>query len=312
MKILKTLVKISAFLTGILAIAGEVIFYLMSHRKGSVDFLWSGEEPEKNRKIRLKRESDLEWLKSQDMENYYITSEDGLKLHASLLKADKPSDKYVLAIHGYRCYGLKEFDSISRFYHEQGVNVFMIDHRASGQSEGTYITYGAKESRDCILWLGFMIKTFGQDIKILLHGCSMGSATTMLLLGMNLPDNVKFAVTDCGYASLKSQLYHNFCQYKMPAGLCYFLYKFFAKIHGDFDADSITPVLSLESCKIPVIFVHGMEDGFVPFNMVYAVYDACPNENKKLIKVQEAEHVQSFQYSQEYKDSIIEYIKKFM
>lgn len=304
----KIIISIFIAIGAILGIAGEVIFFLMSHRKGNVDFLWSGEESDKNRKIRLKREEDLAWLESQPMENYYINSSDGLKLHASLLKATIPTNKYVFAVHGYRCYGHKEFDSISRFYHEEGINVFMIDHRASGESEGTYITYGAKESEDCILWLNYMVETFGDDIEILLHGCSMGSATVMMLCGMQLPKNVKFAVSDCGYSSLKGQLLHNFTQYKMPRNICYALYKFFGKVQGKFDADSIQPVLSLEKCEIPMIFVHGKEDGFVPFDMVYANFDACASEDKTLITVDEAEHVQSFQYSNEYKDTIKKYI----
>ena len=312
MKAFKIITALVLVLAGLMAVCGEVIFFLMSHRKGNVDFLWSGEESEKNRKVRLKREADLEWLNSQPKDDYYITSDDGLKLHASLLKALTPTDRYVLCIHGYRCTGLKEFDSISRFYHEQGLNVFMIDHRASGSSEGKYITYGAKESLDCLKWLSFMRDTFGSDIKISLHGCSMGSATVMMLLGMDLPSNVKFAVSDCGYSSLKGQLTHNFTQYKMPVKLCYGLYKFFAKLHAGFNADDVCPVISLEKCKIPAIFIHGMEDGFVPFDMVYANYDACACPDKKLITVDEAEHVQSFQYSSEYKEAIRDYISKYM
>lgn len=312
MKLLKILLGIAIFIAGLLTIAGEVIFFIMSNRKGNVDFLWDGEESEHNKAIRLNREKDRKWLKSQPLKEFSITSDDGLKLCATMLPADIPTNRYILAIHGYRATGHNEFDSIARFYHEQGINVFMIDHRASGKSEGKYITYGAKESEDCMKWLSFMIDTFGKDIKIALHGCSMGSATTMMLLGKELPSNVVFAVSDCGYSSLKAQLYHNFHQNKMPADLCYFLYKLFGKIHGKFDADSIQPVISLEKCKIPVIFAHGKEDAFVPFNMVYANYDACPVKDKVLIPVDGAEHVQAFQCSDEIQKNIIEYVNKFM
>lgn len=289
----------------------KTLLYLMSDRNGNVDFLFSGEESEHNRTIRLKREEDYYWLINQPLEHYYMTSRDGLKLHASLLRANSPSDKYVLAVHGYRCNGNKEFDSISRFYLEHGINVFMIDHRASGESEGRYITYGAKESEDCMDWLNFMLSNFGSDISIILHGCSMGSATVMLLTGNVLPDNVKFAVSDCGYSTLKGQLYHNFSQYKMIPKLFYPLYRQAAILQADFDPDEVKPIEAVSKCLVPMIFAHGKNDDFVPFEMVLANFDACSSPDKELFTVDGAEHVQSFQMSEEFKDAIVKYINKY-
>ena len=316
MKQSKTLFKIVAgcllAVTAIFTFVGEVIFFLLSNRKGNVDFLWEGEESEHDKKIRKNREKDLAWLKGQELEEHSITSADGLRLNATLLRAKKPSNKYVLAIHGYRATGHKEFDSISRFWRKQGVNVFMIDHRASGESEGKYITYGAKEAEDCLLWLDYMNRTFGKDITIALHGCSMGSATVMLLLGKKLPHNVVFAVSDCGYSSLKGQLYHNFDGNNMPKEVCYQLYRFFALLHAGFDADKVTPQKSLKKCTIPVIFAHGKADDFVPFKMVYDNYASCPVSDKQLITVDGAGHVQAFQCSDELKNAIKDYINKYM
>ena len=309
---LSKLVAGTAGLATVGTIGAEVVLYLLSNRNGNVDFLWSGEESEHNKLIRLRREDDYYWLLSQELDHYYITSRDGLKLHASLLKSKEPSDRYIFAVHGYRCNGNKEFDSIARFYHENNINVFMIDHRASGESEGKYITYGAKESEDCMDWLAFMISEFGSDIKIALHGCSMGSATVMLLTGNVLPANVKCAVADCGYSSLKDQLYHNFRQNKMLPQIFYPLYRKVAMLQADFDPDTVTPLQSVERCQIPIIFAHGKSDDFVPYKMVLALNDACSSPDKKLFCVEGAEHVQSFQLSSEFKTAIIENINKYM
>lgn len=307
-KIISSIVGISA----LSAISSSIVFYLLSDRRGNVDFLWNGEESEHNKNIRLKREADHEWLCSNELTDYYITSRDGLKLHASLLKAEKPTNKYIFAVHGYRCYGTKEFDSIAKFYHEHGINVFMIDHRASGTSEGKYITYGAKETLDCIDWLAYMLLTFGPDISIGLHGCSMGSATVMMMTGNVLPSNVKFAVADCGYSSLRDQLYHNFRQYKMPPALFYPLYRNMAITKAGFDPNSVSPISSVEKCTLPIIFAHGLNDDFVPHQMVYALYDACASSDKKLFTVDGAEHVQSFQLSDDFKNSIAEFLDKYL
>lgn len=314
MKLIKGLVKGSVVTAGLSAGGAYVLFYLLSHKNGNVDFVLDDNCPQndESKEITARRDADYEWLNSQPLEHFYITSDDGLKLHASLLKTDKPSDKYILAAHGYRCHGTKEFDSIARFYHENGINVFMVDHRASGDSEGKYITYGAKEHEDCLKWLDFMTLTFGRDIKIALHGCSMGSATVMLLCGCDLPSNVKFAVSDCGYSTLKEQLYYNFKQYKLPADICYPLYRQSAKMIANFDPDKVNPVKSLENSVIPMIFAHGDVDKFVPYEMGVKNYEACASEDKVFISVKDAEHVEAFQRGDELKNTIKEYIKKYM
>lgn len=314
LRFFKGLLKGSVLAAGAGAGSAYVLFYLLSHKNGNVDFVLSDDRPEteENAVIRIRRENDYEWLTSQSLEHFHITSDDGLKLHACLLPASKPSDKYVLAVHGYRCFGTKEFDSIARFYHENDVNVFMIDHRASGESEGKYITYGAKEHEDCLKWIDFMLLTFGRNIKISLHGCSMGSATVMMMLGCNLPENVKFAVSDCGYSTLKEQLYFNFKQYKLPADICYPLYCQAAKLVARFDPDEVCPIKSLENSTIPVIFAHGEADNFVPYEMGPRNYEACTSEQKVFISVPDAEHVQAFQRSDEQKNMILQYIKKYM
>ena len=38
--------------------------------------------------------------------------------------------------------------------------------------------------------------------KIVLHGVSMGAATTMMTTGEDLPENVVLAIEDCGFTSV--------------------------------------------------------------------------------------------------------------
>ena len=300
---------------GVSLAAGEVIAYLLSHRKADLDFIFHDSTKELNEfetKLKEDRRADREWVQSLEPLEYSIVSDDGHKLYGYLLKAEKPTDKYVFCIHGYRATGIIEYDSIIRFYHELGLNVFYIDQRACGKSEGTYITYGGKEMRDCLVWLDFMLCSFGRDIKIALHGVSLGSATTMLLLGSDLPENVKFATCDCGYASVKGQLMHNFKQYKMPAKLSYLLYRIVCIMQLGYDPEKTSPVNAVERCNIPVIFAHGEADDFVPYGMVYAVYDACASKNKTLISVPGAEHARAFFVNDDLKNAIKKYIGKYM
>ncbi len=293
----------------------ELVLYILSNRNSDTDIidrLAAGEPSELDNAIAKVRDEDYEWLTSQDLKHYYITSDDGLKLHASFLPSKTLSDKYVLGIHGYRCYGTKEFDSISRFYHEKGFNCFLIDQRAHGESEGKYITFGLKESEDCMNWLKFMRKEFGEDIEVILHGVSMGAATVMLMSGRMLPNNVVFAVADCGYSTLKEQLLHNFSGSNLPAPAAYFMYKTAAKLQAGFDPDECNPIEGVEKSNIPILFAHGDADEFVPFDMVYANYEACPSPVKKLVTVKGAKHAQAFQVDDQLKNAILDMADRLM
>ena len=303
---------------GFMALSAEVITYLLSHRKANMDWLFKDDKKKGDNTasdgaedaLANKRLEDRKWLLMQGLSYYTITSNDGLKLTGYLLRADEATDKYVFCIHGYRNRGINEYDSISRFYHDLGFNVFIIDQRSCGESEGTYITYGARESEDCMLWLDFMLSEFGNDIKIILHGVSLGSATVMMMCGRTLPENVAFAVCDCGYATLKSQLDHNFCDYKLPAELSYEMFRLTSRIQAGYDPDKVSPVAAMERCEIPVIFAHGEADDFVPYHMVYAVYDACAAKRKKLITVPGAAHARAFFTGSALKDEIAAWVSE--
>ncbi|MBQ7564082.1 MAG: alpha/beta hydrolase [Lachnospiraceae bacterium] len=293
--------------------ASEGLLYLLSHKSAELSGLVpinGSDEREIDRDILKKRSDARKWVTLQELSHYHITSDDGLRLHAALLPAKHPSKRYAFCIHGFHCSGIREFDTIARFYYEHDINCFMIDQRSHGDSEGTYITYGVKESDDCIKWLKFMRKEFGDDIEIILHGVSMGAATVMLMSGKMLPNNVVFAVSDCGYSTLKDQLYHNFEQRHIPASAAYRLYRTAAKLHADFDPDECNPIEGVEKSNIPIIFAHGERDDFVPFDMVYANFDACPSPVKRLVTVPEAEHAQAFQIGDDLKEAILDMIGK--
>ena len=141
-----------------------------------------------------------EWLLQQKMEDIFIKSDDNLKLHATLLRS-KSNKNCVICFHGYTGKGLNDYGSIAKFYIEQGFNMLIVDERAHGDSEGTYIGFGVLDRYDVVKWVEYAIKRFGNDVNIMLHGDSMGATTVLLASGLNLPKNVKAIVADCGFTS---------------------------------------------------------------------------------------------------------------
>lgn len=235
------------------------------------------------------------WFDRQQFEEYTICNSRGYNLRGYLLRADKPSDTYVFCSHGYRNHGKGEFNYITKFHHDAGRNVFIVDHQAAGESEGTYIGFGYHESKDCMQWLSFMLDSFGSDIKIILHGVSMGCATILMMCGDEaLPQNVKFAVADCGFTSALNEFRYNLKNAHVPSFPIVQGVSFVNKQINGFDFKEISPIESVQNAKIPILFIHGKIDTFVPTFMATQLYNACASEHKELLLVDDAWHAESY------------------
>ncbi len=260
-------------------------------------------------------EAAKQWMEDWGLERHEIVNCDGYRLRGYLLKPEKESDIFVFACHGYRSEGIGEWCRFARFYvEEMGYNLFFVDHQAAGESEGKIIGFGSFESRDAIEWLGYLIENYGSDIKIILHGISMGSATVMIMTGNeNLPSNVRFTIADCGYTSAISEFKYKLDSWKVPQKPLLPIACAINKVCAHYDFDKDTDALSAVSrAKIPMLFVHGDKDGFVPTHMVYPLYHDCPTD-KDLLIVEGADHAESYKLAPEaYEEKIKAFAEKYL
>ena len=258
--------------------------------------------------------NNLKWVEDYGYEKHYIMSDRGDGLVGYLMKAKKPSDVYVFGAHGYRSYGKKEFCGFAQYYLDRGVNIFFPDHIASGESDGTHCTFGYHEREDCMKWLKYMTDHFGKDIKIILHGVSMGSATVCMMTGRDdLPENVKFTVADCGFTTAKKLFKFKMDALNIPdVGLLKGV-NLANRINHGFDFKDIAPEESVAKAKVPMLFVHGKEDNLVPAFMAQELYDSCSSEYKDILIVPGADHAQAHVDGKaEYEAKIDEFMEKFL
>ena len=132
-------------------------------------------------------------------EDIYITSTDGLRLHAYSL-ADLGSQKWAVICHGYTA-NAKCMSTFGEQYAAMGYNVLLVDARAHGKSEGKYIGMGWHECKDSPLWLEYL-EQYYPGCQIILHGISMGGVSHDVLWPKQLPTSVKAIIEDCGYSSI--------------------------------------------------------------------------------------------------------------
>lgn len=252
------------------------------------------EEPDAEEKKKMHNDERLVWFNAQQMKKFEMKNDRGQTLRGFLIEPETPSQVYVLCSHGYRSSGRGEFRFTAKYYHDKGFNVFMVDHQAAGESEGSLISFGYYESVDILKWIDFLKKNFGENIEIILHGVSMGCATVTLASGRDdLPENVKFTVADCGYTSVEEQFDAVLKSVKLPSFPIIPMTNLWNKLFGKFSYSDVSPLEAVKNAKVPMLFIHGGNDDFVPTRMVFELYAACPSE-KDILIVDGAVHAQSY------------------
>ena len=226
----------------------------------------------------------------KDKEDVFINSFDNLKLHGYILKTEN-SDKWAITVHGYTNKA-ESMSAMAYKYHSLGYNILMPDLRGHGKSEGSYVGMGWHDRLDILKWIDLIIKE-NKDAKILLHGISMGAGTVMMVSGEELPENVKVIIEDCGYTSAKEQLAYNLkTMFKLPSFPILNFCSLITKIKDNYFISEASAIKQLQKAKVPILFIHGDKDKFVPFYMLDKLYNACSSKKDKLI-IKDVGHAKS-------------------
>ncbi len=260
------------------------------------------------------RKKNNEYMLSHPHEDLELKTPDGIRLTARYIPAEKQTKKFVICIHGHNCNGPDEMSHLFPFYHnEMGFNYFLPDLRGHGRSSGNLIGFGALDYKDINRWIDYLIGRFGEDIEIMLHGISMGAATSMLVNNNNPAPQVKLIIEDCGYTNafkqvgVKTRLYVPVLKTDFIVNFINFHCKLIAGYNLKKDAD---PLGTMKNAKNPVLFIHGEQDQLVPFPMCLELYEACPVE-KDIFTVPEAVHAYCYYDAKdEYDEKMRSFIAK--
>ena len=230
------------------------------------------------------------WL--EEKSNYsgkYIESYDKLQLHSYVVTQN--SNKWAIVVHGYGGSG-KLMSDKSKYFYDMGYNVLIPDLRGHGKSEGDYIGMGWKDRLDIISWINFIIKE-NPNAEIVLHGTSMGAATVLMTSGENLPSNVKAIVADCAYTSAWDEFSYQLETYlKVPSYYILNVTNMVTKLKAGYSLKEASALESVKKATVPILFIHGDKDKFVPYSMMDKLYDAT-NSPKEKLTIDGGEHANS-------------------
>lgn len=234
------------------------------------------------------------WLGEQPVEKVSIRSFDGLWLRGVLLPAKASTGKVLLAFHGYTSTG-SSYGCMARRFNERGYDVLLVDNRAHGESEGKYIGFGCLDRLDCKEWINWIIGRYGTDCSVVLHGTSMGGATVMMASGLQLPSNVKAIISDCGFTSAWDIFKHILRRdYHLPAFPLMYTTSAICKQLAGYGFRDCTSLEAVRKTQIPMLFIHGGKDDFVPTDMSRLAYEECASPIKRLFIVENAGHGASY------------------
>ncbi|MDD6305662.1 MAG: alpha/beta hydrolase [Clostridiales bacterium] len=295
------ILKIAAACAGVLVAAGAAgtaYFYGRTMKRQQVDMertiKMAGTDWSQYSDILAERKA---FMLEQPHEDVYQTAFDGLKLHAAYfppIKENSEKKRVVICFHGYTSKGLADFTGLTDYYFRHGYAMLHPDARAHGDSEGDYIGFGCLDRKDALGWIDWVLQKCGTDVEIFLHGISMGGATVLMASGLELPPQVKGIISDCGFTSPKEVFTHVLnTMYHLPAFPIIPAANIVNKRLAGYGMDECNAKREVAKAKVPILFIHGSKDTFVPVKMCQELYDCCASPKKKLI-VEGAAHGESY------------------
>ena len=230
----------------------------------------------------VQTEEKSNWL-TKNSRDMFIYSFDDLKLHALFAENKAGNHRYAIVCHGYTSRASHMSGFAGRFYN-MGYSVLVPDARAHGESEGNIRGMGYLERKDILLWINEILKMDSQA-QIVLYGVSMGAATVMFTAGEKaLPKNVVCVIEDCAFTSVLDEISTQITKYtKLPYSLIAESASVVCRLRGGYSFRQASCIKAVERCKVPMLFIHGSKDTFVPFAMLDKLYDAAECKKEKLV-----------------------------
>ena len=247
---------------------------------------------------------DISWYDGLEKTDYTVESYDGYALHVQYLKNPRPTDRYILISHGYTDNHIGSL-KYTRIYLELGFNVILYDLRGHGQNAATFCTYSIRESKDLDTLIRDCRDRYSDAVLFGIHGESLGSATSVAVLKYNPP--IDFVVADCGFSEITSVMQAGLRGMHLPPFLVH-IASFCAKLRYGCYFHEMRPIDSLRGNKIPILFIHGQQDDFIPPAHSQAMHDASKGCSE-LYLVPGASHAASVLTApEEYKRCVADFI----
>ena len=213
----------------------------------------------------------------------FVVMPSGERHHATYINAPRPTDRVAILVHGYRDNGMGMMH-IASIYNRLGYHVLLPDLHGHGRSEGEGVQMGWLDRWDVWRWMSVAYGKWqsADSLRMVIHGVSMGAATTMCLSGEVLPNYVRCLVEDCGYTSVWDEFDHELGEtFGLPAFPLLYTSSAWCKMRYGWSFGEASPLRQVARCRLPMLFIHGDRDTYVPYAMMARLYEAKPEPKER-------------------------------
>lgn len=247
----------------------------------------------------------------------FITTDDGTKLHALYIYADSITKNTAVIVHGYTDNAVRMLHIGYLYNHDLHYNVLLPDLRFAGKSEGDHIQMGWKDRWDVMRWMDVANNIFSTSdstetasTNMVVHGISMGAATTLCVSGEKQAPYVKCFIADCGYTSVWDEFSKELrIQFSLPEFPLLYITSWLTKLRYGWDFKEASPLSQIQKSQYPTMIIHGSKDTFVPTWMGDTL--SAHHPGKIVYLTIPAEHALSYlEDSKEYTNNVKIFLKQ--
>lgn len=264
--------------------------------------------------LRERYDGLVEWIDSMQavgaLRDTFIVNDKGLRLHALYASCDSARGTAVL-VHGFTD-NARRMMMFGRVYRDSlHFNIIAPEHQRHGKSEGSSIQMGWLDRLDIERWIS-VADSLWPSSPIYLHGLSMGGATVMMCSGDSLLPSVRGIIEDCGYTSVWDEFAGEIKnQFHLPPHPLMDVASLLCQWRYGWNFREASSLEQVRRSTLPMLFIHGENDTFVPTAMVHPLYEAKTKGYKRLWLAPGSEHARSFHdHPQEYFKEMKNFINK--
>lgn len=207
------------------------------------------------------------------MDGYFPVDDD---VHLGYRFYRQPDDRVVILYFHGNGEIAADYDGIANLYHQISASLLVVDYRGYGWSSGKPLVSTLLSDVEPIPnQLPQIVTTDTRDaVSLIVMGRSLGSACA-IHLAHKYPGAFKGLILESGFGDVQPLL----GRLGLPLGP---LKKF---VH-----DPIANVAKMGEIHLPTLIIHGERDNIIPISNGERLFDACPADEKRFVRIPAAGH----------------------